>query len=82
LARVLIHPGEHLADELKALDMSANELARSSCKAQASDTRKPCRNIMSNKQQLRASKRLPLVTAMSFSKSRPVRCFRLFVILF
>ncbi len=28
MARVLIHPGEHLADELKALDMSANELAK------------------------------------------------------
>ena len=23
-----IHPGEHLAEELKALDMSASELAR------------------------------------------------------
>jgi len=28
MARLLIHPGEHLADELKALDMSANELAK------------------------------------------------------
>jgi addiction module HigA family antidote len=28
VARVLIHPGEHLADELKALNMSANELAK------------------------------------------------------
>ena len=28
MARILIHPGEHLADELKALDMSANELAK------------------------------------------------------
>jgi addiction module HigA family antidote len=28
MARVLIHPGEHLAGELKALDMSANELAK------------------------------------------------------
>ncbi|MGA2026017.1 MAG: HigA family addiction module antitoxin [Syntrophobacteraceae bacterium] len=28
MARVLIHPGEHLADELKALNMSANELAK------------------------------------------------------
>ena len=25
---VLIHPGEHLADELKAIGISANELAR------------------------------------------------------
>ena len=28
MARILIHPGEHLADELKALGMSANELAK------------------------------------------------------
>jgi addiction module HigA family antidote len=28
MARRLIHPGEHLADELKALGMSANELAK------------------------------------------------------
>ena len=28
MARMLIHPGEHLADELRALDMSANELAK------------------------------------------------------
>ena len=28
MARLIIHPGEHLADELKALDMSANELAK------------------------------------------------------
>jgi antitoxin HigA-1 len=28
MARILIHPGEHLADELKALNMSANELAK------------------------------------------------------
>jgi len=28
MARLLIHPGEHLADELKALGMSANELAK------------------------------------------------------
>ena len=28
MARMLIHPGEHLADELKALNMSANELAK------------------------------------------------------
>ena len=28
MARLLIHPGEHLADELKALNMSANELAK------------------------------------------------------
>lgn len=28
MTRLLIHPGEHLADELKALNMSANELAR------------------------------------------------------
>jgi addiction module HigA family antidote len=28
MARILIHPGEHLADELKALGMSANVLAR------------------------------------------------------
>ena len=28
MARILIHPGEHLSDELKALNMSANELAK------------------------------------------------------
>ena len=28
MVRILIHPGEHLADELKALGMSANELAK------------------------------------------------------
>jgi len=28
MARILIHPGEHLTDELQALDMSANELAK------------------------------------------------------
>jgi hypothetical protein len=28
MARVLIHPGKHLAAELKALAMSVNELAR------------------------------------------------------
>ena len=28
MARLIIHPGEHLADELKALRMSANELAK------------------------------------------------------
>jgi addiction module HigA family antidote len=27
MARLIIHPGEHLADELQALGMSANELA-------------------------------------------------------
>jgi addiction module HigA family antidote len=28
MVRILIHPGEHLADELKALGMSANKLAK------------------------------------------------------
>jgi antitoxin HigA-1 len=28
MAGLLIHPGEHLADELKALGMSTNELAK------------------------------------------------------
>ncbi len=28
MARLLIHPGEHLADELEALGMSANALAK------------------------------------------------------
>ena len=28
MARLIIHPGEHLADELRALGMSANELAK------------------------------------------------------
>ena len=28
MARIIIHPGEHLADELNALGMSANELAK------------------------------------------------------
>ncbi len=28
MARIIIHPGEHLADELQALNLSANELAK------------------------------------------------------
>jgi antitoxin HigA-1 len=28
MPKILIHPGEHLADELNAIGMSANELAR------------------------------------------------------
>ena len=28
MARMAIHPGEHIADELEALNMSASELAR------------------------------------------------------
>ncbi len=28
MARLLIHPGEHLADELEALGMSSNQLAK------------------------------------------------------
>lgn len=28
MTKILIHPGEHLADELEAIGMSANELAR------------------------------------------------------
>ncbi len=28
MARIVIHPGEHLTDELKALGMSANELGK------------------------------------------------------
>ena len=28
MARLIIHPGEHLADELEAIGMSANELAK------------------------------------------------------
>ncbi len=28
MARLVIHPGEHLADELEALGMSANQLAK------------------------------------------------------
>ncbi|TSA09871.1 MAG: addiction module antidote protein, HigA family [Deltaproteobacteria bacterium] len=28
MARLLIHPGEHLANELKALGLSANELSK------------------------------------------------------
>ena len=28
MTQILIHPGEHLADELKAIGISANELAR------------------------------------------------------
>ena len=43
---------------------------------QASDTRKPCRNIRSNRQRSRASFLLPLVASISRSTSRPVRCFR------
>ena len=43
---------------------------------QASDTRKPCRNIRSKRQRSRASFRLPLVASISRSTSRPVKCFR------
>ena len=28
MTRLIIHPGEHLADEVKALEMSANEMAK------------------------------------------------------
>src|SRR5271166_2203116 len=42
---------------------------------QASDTRKPCRNIRSNKQRSRASFLLPFVASINRSTSRPVRCF-------
>ena len=28
MARIIIHPGEHLADELKSLGLSANEMAK------------------------------------------------------
>ncbi len=28
MARLIIHPGEHLADELKALGLSANMMAK------------------------------------------------------
>ena len=28
MSQILIHPGEHLADELQAMDMSANQLAK------------------------------------------------------
>src|SRR5271166_6647004 len=42
---------------------------------QASDTRKPCRNIRSNKQRSRTSFLLPLVASINRSTSRPVRCF-------
>ena len=48
----------------------------SSFNPQASDTRKPCRNMRSNRQRSRASFRLPLVASISRSTSRPVRCFR------
>src|SRR5260370_12412030 len=43
---------------------------------QASDTRKPCRNIRSNKQRSRTSFLLPLVASINRSTSRPVRGFR------
>src|SRR5271169_1212860 len=43
---------------------------------QASDTRKPCRNIRSNKQRSRTSFLLPLVASINRSTSRLVRCFR------
>jgi hypothetical protein len=44
---------------------------------QASDTRKPCRNIRSNKQRSRTSFLLPLVASINHSTSRLVKCFRL-----
>ena len=31
MERLIIHPGEHLADELKTLGMSANDLAKELC---------------------------------------------------
>ena len=43
---------------------------------QASDTRKPCRKIRSNKQRSRASLRLPFAVSINRSTSRLVRCFR------
>ena len=43
---------------------------------QAYDTRKPCRNIRSNKQRSRTSFLLPLVASINRSISRLVRCFR------
>ena len=36
MALTAIHPGEHLAEELEALDMSAAELERSTCRPIAS----------------------------------------------
>src|SRR5580692_11066427 len=39
-------------------------------------TRKPCRNIRSNKQRSRTSFLLPLVASINRSTSRLVRCFR------
>ena len=33
MAVMAIHPGEHLAEELKALEMGAAELARKICRA-------------------------------------------------
>ena len=43
---------------------------------QASDTRKPCRNMRSNKHRSRISFLLPLVASINRSTSREVRCFR------
>src|SRR5271157_87945 len=48
----------------------------SSFMPQASDTRKPCRNIRSNKHRSRISFLPPFVASINRSTSREVRCFR------
>jgi hypothetical protein len=48
----------------------------SSLSRQASDTRKPWRNIRSKRQRSRASLRMPRVTAISFPTAYPVRWLR------
>ena len=50
-------------------------------KPQASDTRNPCRNIISSRHRSRAAFRLPLTAAISFSTSAKTRCFRSFIVL-
>jgi hypothetical protein len=48
----------------------------SSFTPQASHTRKPCRNIGTNRQRSRASLRVSFVASINRSTSRLVRCFR------
>ena len=54
----------------------STRLSVSSFNRQASVTRRPCRNIRSNKHRSRASLRLPFVASIIRSTLRPVRWFR------
>jgi hypothetical protein len=53
-----------------------NQIDGRAVQGQASDTRKPCRNIRNNRQRSRASLRVPRVAAISLPTSSPVRWLR------